>query len=148
VRTRLFVLTALAAGAVAFVATAPVAASQRGTRATVIVRSSNYGRVLWTGSRRPLYAFTRDPRRRSTCYGACAKAWPPYIVHGSLRAGTGAKSSLLSTIRRRNGSRQVTYAGRPLYRYVDDPVGSILCQNVREFGGLWRVMRPSGRLVR
>ncbi len=33
--------------------------------------------------------------------------------------------------------------------YVDDrKPGQILCQNVDEFGGLWLVVRPSGRLVR
>jgi predicted lipoprotein with Yx(FWY)xxD motif len=59
------------------------------------------------------------------------------------------KASLLGTIRRANGSRQVTYAGRPLYYYVGDKKPrQILCQNVSEFGGLWLVVRPSGKLVR
>jgi len=146
-RLRLFLLTPLAAGVVALLATAPVAGSP-GASPTVTVRSSEYGRVLFDGSKRALYAFTSDLRGRSACYGACAKAWPPYVVRGSLRAGAGTKSSLLSTTRRRDGSRQATYAGRPLYTYVHDPVGRILCQNVREFGGLWLVVQPSGRLVR
>jgi len=52
-------------------------------------------------------------------------------------------------IRRSNGTRQVTYDGRPLYYYVRDrEPGQILCQNVREFGGLWLVVRPTGTLVR
>jgi predicted lipoprotein with Yx(FWY)xxD motif len=43
----------------------------------------------------------------------------------------------------------VTYAGRPLYFYVGDTKpGQILCQNVAEFGGTWRVVRPSGKLAR
>ena len=38
--------------------------------------------------------------------------------------------------RRRDGRRQVTYAGRSLYYYVGDlSPGQILCQNVDEFGG-------------
>ena len=130
-RIRLFVLAAFAALVVALLATAAVAGGE-GTRPTLTVRSSEYGRVLFDGSHRALYAFTHDPRHRSTCYGECAQAWPPYIVHGSLRAGTGTKRALLSTTRRRNGSRQVTYAGRPLYYYVHDPVGQIHCQNQQE----------------
>ena len=59
------------------------------------------------------------------------------------------KQSLLGTTRRRGGRLQVTYNGWPLYYYVGDRrPGQILCQNVREFGGLWLVVRPSGQLVR
>ena len=113
------------------------------------MRSSKYGRILFDGSNRALYAFTGDRRGRpSTCYGACAAAWPPYVVTGKLRAGAGTSRSLYGTTRRRDGSRQLTYRGRPLYYYVADPVGQVLCQNVFEFGGLWLVVRPDGRLVR
>jgi predicted lipoprotein with Yx(FWY)xxD motif len=115
---------------------------------TVTTHGSSYGKVLFDSRGFVLYAFTKD-RRRSACSGACARAWPPYVVRGGLRAGTGVKSSLLGTVRRANGSRQVTYAGRPLYYYVGDKKpGQILCQNVSEFGGLWLIMRPSGQLVR
>ena len=43
---------------------------------------------------------------------------------------------------------QVVYAGRPLYFYVGDPKGKILCGNVSEFGGLWLVVAASGKVVR
>ena len=46
-----------------------------------------------------------------------------------------------------DGTTQVTYAGRPLYYYVDDPPGEILCHNVEEFGGLWLVVEPGGEAV-
>jgi predicted lipoprotein with Yx(FWY)xxD motif len=131
---------------------APAAMSDRASgrsAATLTVHSSRYGRILFDGRGFALYAFTRDPRGRSVCTGACAKAWPPYTVKGALRAAAGVKSGLIGTIRRANGSRQVTYAGRPVYYYVGDTkAGQILCQNVREFGGLWLVVRPDGRLVR
>jgi predicted lipoprotein with Yx(FWY)xxD motif len=116
---------------------------------TLTVRSSAYGPILFDGRGRALYAFTRDRRGgRSTCYGACATAWPPYVVRGALAVGAGARRSLLRTVPRRNGSRQVTYAGRPLYYYVDDGRFQVKCQNVDEFGGLWLVVRGSGKLVR
>jgi predicted lipoprotein with Yx(FWY)xxD motif len=116
---------------------------------TLTVHSSSFGNVLFDGRGFVLYAFTKDPRGRSACSGACAKAWPPYVVRSQVRAGAGVKASLLGTIRRANGSRQVTYAGRPLYFYVGDKKPrQILCQNVSEFGGLWLIVRPSGKLVR
>ncbi len=112
------------------------------------VRSSDFGQILFDGSNRALYAFTRDPSRKPTCYRACAAAWPPYIARGKLLAGRGVTRSLLGTTTRVDGRRQLTYAGKPLYYYVHDGPGQVLCQNVREYGGLWLVVRPSGRLVR
>jgi predicted lipoprotein with Yx(FWY)xxD motif len=118
-------------------------------RSTVTARGSAYGRILFDGRGFALYAFTRDALRRSTCDGACAKAWPPYLVTSRPGATRSVKAALLGTIRRGDGSRQATYAGRPLYYYVGDrkPL-QVLCQNVDEFGGTWLVVRPNGRLVR
>jgi predicted lipoprotein with Yx(FWY)xxD motif len=111
--------------------------------------SSSYGKAVFDGRGYVVYAFTHD-HDRSACYGACAKAWPPYYApKGKLRVGAGVKRSLLGTVKRRNGRRQVTYAGRPLYYYVgDDGPGVIRCQDVYEFGGRWLIVRPSGKLIR
>jgi predicted lipoprotein with Yx(FWY)xxD motif len=122
---------------------------QSATRATLTAKTSRFGKVLFDGRAFVLYAFTRD-QRRSACYGACARAWPPYFApKGTLSVGPGVKRSLLGTVKRRNGRRQITYAGRPLYYYVGDTrAGQILCQNVVEYGGTWLIVRPSGKLVR
>jgi predicted lipoprotein with Yx(FWY)xxD motif len=126
---------------------APAAMSERQT--TLTVHASSYGKVLFDGRGYVLYAFTRD-HGRSACYAACAKAWPPYLApRGSLRVGAGLRRSLLGTMKRKNGTRQVTYAGRPLYFYVGDTrPRQILCQNVAEYGGTWLIVGPSGKLVR
>ncbi|MCP9484541.1 MAG: hypothetical protein MSC30_01655 [Gaiellaceae bacterium MAG52_C11] len=118
------------------------------TSATLTVRSTRFGVMLFDGRGRALYGFTRDRRGGpSQCYGACAQAWPVYF--GQARAGKGVKQSLIGTTRRRDGRRQVTYNGWPLYYYVEDrSPGQVTCQNVDEFGGLWLVVRPSGQLVR
>ncbi|HZR91678.1 MAG TPA: hypothetical protein VFA44_04630 [Gaiellaceae bacterium] len=147
--TRLPLVLAAAAILAAAPLAAPVPAGGAGTRPTVAVARSDYGPILFDGRGFALYAFTRDPARRSVCSGACAKAWPPYLARGQMKAGAGTKASLLATTRPPDGTRQVTYAGRPLYYYVGDrSPGQVLCQNVREFGGLWLVVRGSGRLVR
>jgi predicted lipoprotein with Yx(FWY)xxD motif len=117
-------------------------------RPSVAVKHSRFGEILFDGRGYVLYAFTRDPRGRSVCSGACARAWPPYVVRSQSHAGTGITRNRLGTTRRRDGSLQLTYAGRPLYYYVGDRrPGQILCQNGTEFGGVWRVVRASGRLV-
>jgi predicted lipoprotein with Yx(FWY)xxD motif len=143
-------LLGIAAMALALLAFAPGAAMSRGSAApTLTVKTSSYGRVLFDGRGYVLYAFTRDKNGRSSCYGACAKAWPVYYSKGTLRAGAGIKRSLIGTTKRRDGRRQVTYAGRPLYYYVGDTKPRLItCQNVVEFGGTWLVVRTSGRLVR
>jgi predicted lipoprotein with Yx(FWY)xxD motif len=134
----------LLATVLALVATATAAPA----KPTVSVADSSYGRTIVDGRGFALYLFTKDSRRASRCSGACAKAWPPYVVaaHTRLRAAGGLKRSLLHTIRRKDGGRQVTYNGHPLYYYVGDTKpGQVLCQNVREYGGDWLIVKPNGR---
>jgi predicted lipoprotein with Yx(FWY)xxD motif len=92
-----------------------------------------------------VYVFQNDRRNVSRCYGACARAWPPVYTSGRPVAGPGIKQSLLSTTRRRDGRRQVTYAGKPLYYYVNEGPGEVRCHNVLLNGGLWWVVGPDGR---
>jgi predicted lipoprotein with Yx(FWY)xxD motif len=132
---KLTLLIAVAAAALAVAASAAAPA--------VTVQFSSYGRILFDGRGFVLYAFTADARGHSNCSGACAKAWPPYVVK------TLPHGRFLSTTKRRDGDLQLTYDGRPLYYYVGDrKPGQILCQNVAEFGGRWLVVRAGGALVR
>jgi len=142
-------LRSAAAALALLVVTVGQAEARGGAVSTVMAGRSAYGVVLFDGHGKALYAFTRDPRSRSTCSGACAASWPPYVVSGSLRAGVGTRKALIGTTTRPDGTHQLTYAGRPVYYYVGDrKPGQILCQNVVEFGGRWLVMRANGRLVR
>jgi len=113
----------------------------------VKVVSSRFGRVISDRKGEAFYLFDKEKGKKSRCYGACARAWPPVITKGKPRARGAAKASLLGTTKRKNGKRQVTYKGHPLYYYVDDSPGNILCQDVNEFGGLWLVVKPNGNPV-
>jgi predicted lipoprotein with Yx(FWY)xxD motif len=141
---------AVIAGLAAVMASGAMAAGHAAPKtASVSVRSSAYGPILFDGRGKALYVFTKDKAGRSLCSGACATAWPPFVVGGSVNAGAGVKAGLLGTTRRADGSRQVTYAGRPLYFYVGDTkAGQVRCQNVFEYGGLWLVVRGSGLPVK
>ena len=148
-RLLLLSVAALAAAALAVPAVASLGSTQVEPRSTLTVRDSRFGRILFDGKGFALYAFTRDPKGKSACKGACAAAWPPYLVAKAARAGAGTQARLLGTTRRADGKLQVTYAGRPLYYYIGErQPGQILCQNVEEYGGLWLVARPNGTLVR
>ena len=151
------VLVALAAAIVPTTALAITRDAPSGVRAseattpspTLKVRTTRFGKILFAGNGRVLYGFTRDRRNGpSQCYGDCAAAWPVYFAKGTLKAGTGVKQSLLGTVRRRDGRRQVTYNGWPLYYYAHEQAGEIKCQNVETHGGTWLVVRPSGTLLR
>jgi predicted lipoprotein with Yx(FWY)xxD motif len=125
------------------------AISGTSARSTIGVHASPYGSILFDGKGFALYAFTKDPKGRSTCSGACAAAWPPFILTKRATAGVGVDNKLLGVTRRADGKLQATYGGKPLYYYVGDrKPGQVLCQNVPEFGGIWRVVRGSGALVR
>jgi predicted lipoprotein with Yx(FWY)xxD motif len=138
---------ALAAFVAALLAAVPDAAS---AASTVTIRDSDrYGRYLTDGAGRTLYLFTRERGTASRCYGACARAWPPVLTRGTPRARGAARASLLGTTRRRDGSRQVTYGGHPVYYYFRERrAGQIFCQNVVEFGGTWLLVGPRGSAIR
>jgi predicted lipoprotein with Yx(FWY)xxD motif len=119
-------------------------ASRRGKRIKVV--GSQFGRILADGQGQALYVFDAENSSRPECYGACAKAWPAVLTKGRPMAGKGVRGRL-GTTRRRGGKRQVTINGRPLYYYVDDAPGRVLCHNVEEFGGLWLVVRGDGGAV-
>jgi predicted lipoprotein with Yx(FWY)xxD motif len=123
----------------------------RSTRRAVALRvtRTSYGPALTDQRGFALYRFTHDRSKTSTCYGPCAAAWPPYVVSKPPSAvGPGARVGLLSSVRRRDGRIQVTYKGRPLYRYIGDHrPGEVLCQAVAEFGGSWYVVAPDGNAI-
>jgi len=114
--------------------------------ARVAVGNTPLGRLVVDGNGRTLYLFEKDKNRRSACYGQCAKFWPPLLTNGKPLAR--AKQSLLGTTRRANGIRQVTYAGHPLYRFVEDrQAGQTKGEGLQEFGGGWEVLSPAGKKI-
>jgi predicted lipoprotein with Yx(FWY)xxD motif len=123
----------------------PAARRRRGTK--IALGGSQFGRVLFDGREQAVYIFDRERSSRPRCYGDCAVAWPPVLTRGEPVAGRGVRPSLLGTVRRRDGKRQVTYNGHPLY-YYEEPPGIVTCHNVREFGGLWLAVRANGNRVR
>jgi predicted lipoprotein with Yx(FWY)xxD motif len=116
--------------------------------AKVGLSRSSLGSILVDGQGRTLYLFEKDKRGRSTCGGACAAYWPPLLAHGKPAAGHGVKGSLLGVTHRAGGVAQVTYAGHPLYRFVQDSrPGQTKGQDSQEFGAGWYVLAPTGKKI-
>ena len=116
---------ALLAGLLALAVTALAEAPAMAKGTKIVVAESEFGRMLWGPGRQAIYAFELDERDRSNCYGDCADAWPPVFAKGRPVAGDGVRKRLLGTTRRRGGRRQVTYAGKPLYYYVNEGPGEV-----------------------
>lgn len=115
---------------------------------TVTLHKTKLGKVLATRSGMTLYLFKADKRGKSACYGQCATYWPPLLKKGALTAGTGLKAKLLGTTKRKNGTRQVTYAGHPLYRFkLDKHAGEVEGQAKDFFGGKWYAVSAGGLAV-
>jgi predicted lipoprotein with Yx(FWY)xxD motif len=122
--------------------------AKRSGGAVVGVRDSKLGKILVDAHGRTLYLFEKDTGPKSTCFGACARIWPPLTTSGKPQAGTGATASLIATIARSDGAREVTYNSRPLYYYAgDQAAGDTNGEGLNGFGGGWDVLSPAGSKI-
>lgn len=147
-------LIASACGSIGGSADAPPASTAGADSSThhaaLDVLKSRFGQILVDGQGRALYLFAADKTKDSTCYDACATAWPPLLVEKgtAIDAMHGATTSLAGTIARKDGTVQVTYNGHPLYYFVGDKKpGEIECQAVVNFGAAWYVVDPNGNAI-
>src|SRR6266568_4137163 len=85
-----------------------------------VANNAKLGQILVDDKGMTLYLFVKDTGTSSTCYDQCAKFWPPVLTTGTPQAGTGANQSLLRTTTRSDGKVEVTYAGHPLYYFLND----------------------------
>ncbi|HEX3454727.1 MAG TPA: hypothetical protein VHS03_08885 [Gaiellaceae bacterium] len=141
----------VAAGAVVAVLGLTAAAiAATGTPSQVKTRKTGVGTVIVDGkASHTLYLFEKDKNGKSSCSGACASNWPPYLTKGKPKAGAGAKQSLLGTFKRSNGTLQVTYNKHPLYWFkFDKAAGSTKGQDVEAFGGSWYVVSAKGAAIK
>jgi predicted lipoprotein with Yx(FWY)xxD motif len=120
-------------------------ATATATPGTVITTGgSEFGEILFDGAGQAIYSFDKEETSEAECYDTCAEEWPPVLTDGAPVAEAQVASDLLATTRRTDGTTQVTYAGHPLYYYAHEGTGEVKCHNIREFGGLWLVVTPSG----
>jgi predicted lipoprotein with Yx(FWY)xxD motif len=116
-----------------------------GQPATVGVANSGLGKILVDSQGRTLYLFKQDAGTMSTCFGACADAWPPLRANGKPAAGRGASASMVATTTRSDGNPQLTYNGHPLYLYAgDQKAGDTNGQGITEFGAAWYALSAPG----
>lgn len=113
-----------------------------GAAVEVKVATGSVGMFLTGEGDKTLYVFKKDTTPgKSSCNGDCATNWPPFVLAAgaSPKAGAGVTGAL-ATIKRDDGTDQVTYNGVPLYYFAADAkAGDTSGQNV---GGVWFVANP------
>ena len=140
-------LVAVVAGA-ALVASASSTTSAKAKPATLKLRQTGLGKILVDSKGRTLYEFGHDKKNKSRCSGQCAANWPPAGSPAKPTVASGIDKSKLKVITRGDGSRQLSYNGHPLYRFIaDGKPGDTNGENITAFGGTWDVLSKTGAIV-
>lgn len=88
-----------------------------------------------------LYSLSVEKNGHFTCVGSCTKLWRPLTVPKRVKP-TGPVR--LRTVRRPDGRIQVTYLGRPLYRFAgDEEPGQANGEGFKDVG-TWHAAKPKG----
>jgi predicted lipoprotein with Yx(FWY)xxD motif len=125
---------------------ASASASATATAHEVKVAHTSAGEALVGASGKTLYFFAKDKNGTVACTGDCATTWPPFKLDSgeTTSAGQGVTATWLSTLKRPDGTTQVTYAGHPLYYYKGDTAaGQANGQGVL---GIWFIATANGKL--
>ncbi|MET9292873.1 SCO0930 family lipoprotein [Streptomyces sp. NPDC003077] len=118
-----------------------------GNAAGLAVREQpRLGRILVDGKARTLYRFDKDSAwpMRIGCVGACLDTWKPARpVDRAKLSGVAAK--LVGTVKRPDGSRQLSIACWPVYWFTGDKQpGDIKGQGK---GGVWFAVSATGKKI-
>jgi predicted lipoprotein with Yx(FWY)xxD motif len=123
----------------------PTTSSTAGSAAATLAIGSDkagaVGTVLTGPNGHTLYELTTEHNGKIECTGSCAQIWPPLVVTSgqSPKLATALKGTL-GSVKRPEGTTQVTYDGHPLYYYAPDSApGQAKGQGV---GGVWFAVAP------
>ena len=119
--------------------------AESGAAVLTVASAPKVGAILVDAEGFTVYDFHKDKGTTSSCYGACAQGWPPLLTEGAPSSGEGATSAKLGTTKRKDGTTQVTYAGHPLYTFVEDKKpGEANGNDVSAFGAQWYALKGNG----
>jgi predicted lipoprotein with Yx(FWY)xxD motif len=100
-------------------------------------KNAKLGTILVSGKT----VYTLKPSS-TACTAACLKVWPEVLLPKGVtkaKAGSGVDAAKLGTVKRANGSLQVTYSGKPLYWFVGDKAAGQVHGDVTDAWGTWSV---------
>ena len=140
-RTSLALLLAALAFAVLFMLLGPPRGHAAATlKISTAQNATLHKRILVTTSGRTLYSLSAETHGRFICTGTCTNDWPPLILKGGAKP---VGVSGLGSIRRPDGRRQVTYKGKPLYRFdMDAKKGDVKGEGFKDVGTWHAAVAP------
>jgi predicted lipoprotein with Yx(FWY)xxD motif len=113
------------------VATSAASTHQSTAGLVNVAKVGKLGSILVTSKGFALYQWTQEKKHQIKCTSACATAWPPLLVpaHATLAKHIRGAMGTFGVIMRPDGTHQLTYQGKALYRYQGDTKpGEALCQ--------------------
>lgn len=118
-----------------------VLAARSGKRVAAEAENATLGKtVLTTTKGRTLYSLSVEKNGKFICTASCLSVWHPLIVPLGVRPTGPVK---LGTIERPDGGTQVTYKGRPLYRFGGDTkAGQANGEGIKDVGTWHAVSAP------
>lgn len=114
-----------------------------------VFRIDGVGRVLVDANGDALYSSDQERKGAVLCVEGCLAFWDPLTLSkGEAPIGDAGVQAMLGTTRRPDGSEQITFAGRPLYRFTEDSGPGVVSGDGFEdsFGGqsfTWHVAKPA-----
>ena len=118
----------------------PVLAAKSSKRVAKEAENATLGKTVLTSTTgRTLYSLSVEKNGKFICTGSCLSAWHPLTVPAGVKP-TGPVT--LGTIERPEGGTQVTYKGRPLYRFgADSKAGEANGEGIKDVG-TWHAATP------
>jgi predicted lipoprotein with Yx(FWY)xxD motif len=106
---------------------------------------SGLGKVVVDGNGRTVYVFDKDTSGKSNCEGDCLAMWPAVAAGDGTPQLDGIDASMVTTITRSDGSKQLAIGGLPLYVFASDAkAGDAKGQ---AYGGIWWVIGADGQKI-
>jgi predicted lipoprotein with Yx(FWY)xxD motif len=118
--------------------------SSAGASAVSVQSIGGAGNVLVDSSGQALYMSDQEAAAgKILCTGACNSFWEPLTANGNVTS-SGSVPGKLGTVKRPDGTMQVTYNGDPLYSFTQDQAGEVTGDGVKDaFNGqqfTWHVV--------
>jgi len=100
------------------------------------------GKVVVAANGKTLYRYDKDSNQppTSNCDDKCATTWSP-AIEASTPMLEGVADGMIGTVVRKDGSKQLTLNGWPLYELATDVAGQA---NGQGHEGVWFAVTPEG----